>query len=119
MGKAQEEILAVTPDGFWEEEETETTVALVHEAGRGLVDSRCGQGLVGEVTLRRHEALAKFDLTIKDLPHRPHSFRYGNGTADTSIRTVQMPIFLASIKVWLRLHAVKESAPLYILISAS
>ncbi|CAK9106407.1 unnamed protein product, partial [Durusdinium trenchii] len=109
---AQEELLR-TPEDSTESEEDETLVALVHSPGHGVVDTGCGRGLIGEDTLKRHEAvLAEYDLAVKELPHKPHAFRYGNGAADRSFRTVQIPIFLAGVKMWLRMHVVPGQVPL-------
>ena len=109
---AQEEMLQ-SPADSEESEEEESLVALVHSPGHGVVDTGCGRGLIGEDTLKRHEAvLAEYNLKVKELPHKPHAFRYGNGASDKSFRTVQIPIFLAGVKMWLRMHVVPGQVPL-------
>ena len=93
----------------------ETIVALVHAAGHGVVDTRCGRGLVGEKTLQRHEkVLNEHGYEIKEMLHQPHKFRYGNSAVDVSHRTVQIPVFLAGVQLWLRVHVVPGGAPLLI-----
>ena len=85
----------------------ETVVALVHAAGHGVVDTGCGRGLVGEKTLQRHEkVLNEHGYEIKEMLHQPHKFRYGNSAVDVSHRTVQIPVFLAGVQLWLRVHVV-------------
>ena len=79
-------------------EADESLVALVRQAGVRVVDMVCGRGLVGEQTLNRHrEAMAKFGLDIEELTSRPHTCRYGNGTADASTRRVQIPVYLEEL----------------------
>ncbi|CAK9010135.1 unnamed protein product, partial [Durusdinium trenchii] len=88
--------------------EGETVVALVHAAGHGVVDTGCGRGLVGERTLQRHEkVLNEHGYEIKEMLHQPHKFRYGNSAVDVSRRTVQIPVFLAGVQLWLRVHVVQ------------
>eukprot|EP00438_Fugacium_kawagutii_P020699 Skav229155 [mRNA] locus=scaffold2275:264912:272030:- [translate_table: standard] len=103
------------PDSEEEIEETESFVALVHQAGHGVVDTGCGRGLVGEATLKKHqEAMKRFDLEVEELPSRPHVFRYGNGTSDTSIRRVQIPVYLGGKVLRMRVHVVPGEVPLLI-----
>ncbi|CAK9013225.1 unnamed protein product [Durusdinium trenchii] len=93
----------------------ETVVALVHAAGHGVVDTGCGRGLVGEKTLQRHEkVLNEHGYEIKEMLHQPHKFRYGNSAVDVSHRTVQIPVFLAGVQLWLRVHVVPGDVPLLI-----
>ena len=95
--------------------EGETVVALVHAAGHGVVDTGCGRGLVGERTLQRHEkVLNEHGYEIKEMLHQPHKFRYGNSAVDVSHRTVQIPVFLAGVQLWLRVHVVQGDVPLLI-----
>ena len=115
-----EVFLAEWNDQVWEEPDSdddaeETTVALVHEAGFGVVDTGCGRGIVGENTLAKHQAkLEKHGWSIEDLPHHQHTFRYGNGAIDVSIRRVQVPIFIRGIQMKMRLHVVPGSVPLLV-----
>ena len=93
----------------------ESLVALVHQPGLGVVDTGCGRGLVGEQTLKRHqEAMTKFGLDIEELTSRPHTFRYGNGTSDTSTRRVQIPVYLGGAQLRMRVHVVPGEVPLLV-----
>lgn len=58
--------------------ERETLAALVHGAGFGVLDAGCAE-------------LMKHQLQSIALDHKPHTFRYGNGTSDQSIKKVQLP----------------------------
>lgn len=98
-----------------ETEPQESSCHLVHPAGFGVVDTGCGRGVIGEVTLQRHEqALRKHGLATEELPSKPHRFRYGNGSADTSHRRVQLPIFIRGREMRMRLHVVPGEVPLLI-----
>lgn len=93
----------------------ETSCHLVHPAGFGVVDTGCGRGVVGEETLLKHQqALQRHGLQTEELQSRPHRFRYGNGSADTSHRRVQLPVFIKGREMKMRLHVVPGSVPLLI-----
>ena len=103
------------PESDEEQEGDESIVALVHPAGHGVVDAGCGRGLVGAETLKRHqEEMKKFGLEVEELPSRPHVFRYGNGTADTSTRRVQIPVYLGGAQLRMRVHVVPGEVPLLV-----
>ena len=88
-----------------DEEEGETLAALVHGAG-------FGDGLIGARTLERHEAeLNKHQLEVTTLDHKPHTFRYGNGTSDQSIKRVQLPVFIKGRRMSIRLRGVPGDVP--------
>ena len=79
----------------------------MHPAGFGVVDTGCGRGVsvIGEDTLQRYEqALTKHGLFVGELTSKPHRFRYGNGSADTSHRRVQLPIFIRGREMQMKLH---------------
>ena len=70
---------------------------------------------MGEQTLKRHqEAMTKFGLDIEELTSRPHTFRYGNGTSDTSTRRVQIPVYLGGAQLRMRVHVVPGEVPLLV-----
>eukprot|EP00438_Fugacium_kawagutii_P025213 Skav222622 [mRNA] locus=scaffold4205:86469:93548:+ [translate_table: standard] len=103
------------PESDDEEDGPDTLVSLVHDAGLGVVDTGCGRGLVGEETLLRHEVqLKKHQLSITELDARPHTFRYGNGSADRSHRRVELPIFIQGKPMRMRLHVVPGNVPLLV-----
>ena len=98
-----------------QEDDLETTCALVHEAGYGVVDTGCGKGIIGENTLTRHiQELNKFGKKCENLEARPHTFRYGNGSSDVSTRKVQFPVFLSGKELRMRVHVVPGDVPLLI-----
>eukprot|EP00435_Cladocopium_sp_Y103_P001390 s2644_g1.t1 len=98
-----------------ETDPSETVCHLVHPAGFGVVDTGCGRGVIGEETLKRHEqALKNHGLFVEELASRPHRFRYGNGSADSSHRRVQLPIFIKGREMRMRLHVVPGEVPLLI-----
>ena len=82
-----------------------------HPAGFGVVDTGCGRSVIGEETLKRHEAaLSKHGLHVE----KPHRFRYGNRSADISHRRVQVTIFIRGREVRMRLHVVPGEVPLLV-----
>ena len=96
-------------------EEEESVVALVHEAGFGVVDTGCGRGIVGEETLAKHQVrLRQHGLEIQELEARPHTFRYGNGSSDVSTRRVQIPVIIRGKRMQMRAHVVPGKVPLLI-----
>eukprot|EP00913_Durusdinium_trenchii_P018461 g17343.t1 len=98
-----------------DEDDGETLAALVHDAGYGVVDTGCGRGLVGEETLARHqEALRQHGLEVEELTHVAHTFKYGNGSSDKSIKRVQLPVFIKGRKMSMRVHVVPGNVPLLI-----
>ena len=97
------------------EEPAETLAVLVHGTGFGVLDTGCGRGLVGEETLQRHETeLRRHGLEITELEDVPHTFRYGNGSADKSIKRVQLPVFIKGRRMSMRVHVVPGGVPLLI-----
>ena len=103
------------PPSHDEDGEPQSACNLVHPAGHGVVDTGCGRGVIGDETLLRHEqALKKHGLFIEELASKPHRFRYGNGSADTSHRRVQIPIFIKGREMRMRLHVVPGEVPLLI-----
>ena len=99
-----------------EEQQTdESVVALVHEAGFGVVDTGCGRGIVGEETLDKHRGrLLRHGFDIEELAAKPHTFRYGNGSVDVSKRRVQVPVFIRGKRLRMRLHVVPGKVPLLV-----
>ena len=98
-----------------EDEAEESACGLIHPAGFGVVDTGCGRGVVGSETLRRHEIeLNKHGLMVEELESRPHVFRYGNGSSDTSHRRVQLPVFIRGRELRMRLHVVPGNVPLLV-----
>ena len=88
---------------------------LTHPAGFGVLDTGCGRGIVGEVTLRKHEiALNKTGLRITELKMKPQRFRYGNGSTDEAIRRVQIPCYLRGKLMGMKVYVVPGKVPLLI-----
>ena len=105
----------VEPGTDDEDDSDETACHLLHPAGFGVVDTGCGRGIVGEETLARHEGrLKEHGLFIEELSPKPHLFRYGNGSSDTSTRRVQVPVFIKGRELRMRLHVVPGQVPLLV-----
>eukprot|EP00435_Cladocopium_sp_Y103_P072195 s58_g39.t1 len=110
------EEIFVEPESSDEDQEPAeggSNTLLVHDAGYGIVDTGCGRGLVGALTLERHAALLKakgYDVT--ELPPKVHTFRYGNGSSDQTGRRVELPVFVGGKELRLRLHVVPGNVPL-------
>ena len=98
-----------------QEDDAETTCALVHEAGYGVVDTGCGRGIIGENTLEKHVAeLKRHGKRCEDIEAKPHTFRYGNGSSDISTRKVQFPVFMSGKELRMRVYVVPGDVPLLI-----
>lgn len=98
-----------------EDEENHIYIYLVHQAGRGVVDTGCGRGLVGSETLEKHKKkLAEIGETITELPNQKHVFRYGNGSRDEAVGRVEVPVFIQGKRMTMRLHVVPGQVPLLI-----
>ena len=108
------EALCLDEDSDFEDEE-ETSCALVHEAGYGVVDTGCGRGIIGENTLEKHLVeLKKHGGRCEEIEARPHTFRYGNGSSDVSKRKVQFPVYLNGKELRMRVYVVPGEVPLLI-----
>ena len=97
------------------DEDEENHIYLVHQAGRGVVDTGCGRGLVGLETLEKHrKKLAEIGEVVTELPNQNHIFRYGNGSRDEAVGRVEVPVFIQGKRMTMRLHVVPGQVPLLI-----
>ena len=90
-------------------------VLLVSSPGYGVLDSGCGKTIIGEETLRDFSQLWRHHgVSQPILEDEVNHFRFGNGQAETSQQSVQIPVFIAGKAGRIKAAIVKGSAPLLI-----
>ena len=88
---------------------------LVSSPGFGVLDSGCGGSIVGQSTYEEFvELWQAHGIPVPEVEEEVNHFRYGNGSRETSIRSVRMPVVLAGRKGSIRAAIVKGSAPLLV-----
>ena len=94
-------------------------VLLVSSPGYGVLDSGCGRTIIGEQTLKDFCNLwSQQGVLIPDPTAETHQFRFGNGSVETSTRSVNIPVCLAGKQGIVRAAIVQGSAPVLISRSA-